>query len=219
MGKTALIIGATGLVGGACLSRLLDDDAFEKVIALTRMPLTVKHSKLFNAIVDFNQPKSYTEYCTGDILFSAMGTTIGKAGSKEAFLKVDYTYPYEVAKVAKQNGVQTHVLVSSLGADASSAIFYSQVKGKLEQAIAALGFATNIVLQPSILIGERKESRPMERIGQGFVQSCSFLFVGPLAQYKGVKAETVANAMIALAKGNNKGELVVENRELFNFEQ
>ncbi|MBP6515639.1 MAG: NAD(P)H-binding protein [Chitinophagales bacterium] len=219
MGKTALILGATGLVGGACLARLLKDDSFERVVAITRTPLAVKHDKLFNAVVDFNHPASFLEYCVGDVLFSAMGTTIGKAGSKEAFFKVDYTYPYEVAKAAKQNGVATHVLVSSLGADAGSAIFYSQVKGKLEQDIASLDFTTNIILQPSILLGERKESRPMERLGQGFVQKCSFLFVGPLAQYKGVKAETVAIAMIELAKGNYKGKLVVENQELFTFEQ
>ena len=219
MGKTALIIGATGLVGGACLARLLTEDSFEKVVALTRTPLVVKHNKLFNAVVDFNRPASYSEYCVGDVLFSAMGTTIGKAGSKEAFFKVDYTYPFEVAKEAKQNGVETHVLVSSLGADADSSIFYSQVKGKLERDISLLDFTTNIIIQPSILLGDRKESRPMERIGQSFVQKCSFLFVGPLAQYKGVKAETVANAMIALANGNNKGKLVVENRELFTFEK
>lgn len=219
MGKTALILGATGLVGGACLARLLKDDSFEKVVALTRTPLAVKHTKLLNAVVDFNHPDSYVEYCIGDVLFSAMGTTIGKAGSKDAFLKVDYTYPYEVAMAAKQNGVDTHVLVSSLGADAGSSIFYSKVKGKLEQDISRLGFTTNIILQPSILLGERKESRPMERVGQAFVQKCSFLFVGPLAQYKGVKAETVAIAMIKLAKGNYKGKLVVENQELFTFEE
>lgn len=219
MGKTALILGATGLVGGACLARLLNDDSFEKVVALTRTPLKVKHNKLFNAVVDFNHPDSYMEYCVGDVLFSAMGTTIGKAGSKDAFLKVDYTYPFEVAKAAKQNGVGFHVLISSLGADADSSIFYSQVKGKLERDISLLGFTTNIIIQPSILLGERKESRPMERIGQSFVQKCSFLFVGPLAQFKGVSAETVAIAMIALAKGNNKGKLVVENRELFTFEK
>ncbi len=219
MGKTALILGATGLVGGACLARLLKDDSFEKVVALTRTPLKVKHNKLFNAVVDFNHPDSYVEYCVGDVLFSAMGTTIGKAGSKDAFLKVDYTYPFEVAKAVKQNGVGFHVLISSLGADADSSIFYSQVKGKLERDISLLGFTTNIIIQPSILLGERKESRPMERIGQSFVQKCSFLFVGPLAQFKGVSAETVAIAMIALAKGNNKGKLVVENRELFTFEK
>jgi hypothetical protein len=101
MGKTALIIGATGLVGGACLARLLKEDSFERVVAITRTPLAVKHDKLFNAVVDFNHPASFLEYCVGDVLFSAMGTTIGKAGSKEAFFKVDYTYPYEVAKAAK----------------------------------------------------------------------------------------------------------------------
>lgn len=218
MGKTALIIGATGLVGGACLARLLKDDKFEKVIALTRSALSIEHPKLVNHIVDFNRLDTFADFCVGDVLFSAMGTTIGKAGSKEAFLKVDYTYPLEVAKAAKQNGVETHVLVSSLGADAGSSIFYSQVKGKLELDVSLLGFTTNIIIQPSILLGDRKESRPMERLGQSFVQKCSFLFVGPLVQFKGVKAETVAIAMIALAKGNNKGKLVVENRELFTFE-
>lgn len=218
MGKTALIIGSTGLVGGACLARLLEDEAFDKVIALTRSVLSATHAKLVNHVVDFNRSETFEHCCTGDVLFSVMGTTIGKAGSKEAFFKVDYTYPFEVAKAAKKNGIQTHVLVSSLGADANSPIFYSQVKGKLEQAITDLGFATNIIVQPSILIGARNESRPMERIGQLFAQKFGFLFVGPLAQYKGVKSETVANAMVALAKGNNRGKLVVENQELFTFE-
>lgn len=219
MGKSALIIGATGLVGGACLAQLLKDDSFDKVTALTRSPLSVKHPKLNNPVVDFSKVDAYAKFCFGDILFSAMGTTIGKAGSKEAFLMVDYTYPFEVAKAARQNGVATHVLVSSLGAAPSSPIFYSQVKGKLEQSISAMGFTTNIIIQPSILLGERNESRPMERIGQSFANHCRFLFVGPLAKYRGVKAGTVANAMITLAKGSNNGDIVVENKELFNFEE
>jgi len=215
--KTALIIGATGLVGGYCLRELLNDTEYDKVIALTRKPLSIKHPKLLNEVVDFDQPKTYAGLCKADVVFSTMGTTIGKAGSKEAFSKVDFTYPTEVAIAAKQNGANTHVLVSAMGADSGSPFFYNKVKGKLEEAITAMGFATNIILHPSLLLGERNERRVMEKISQDLFRKASFLFQGPLEKYKGVERETVAKAMVGSAKKKVKGTIVVDNKEILTY--
>lgn len=219
MAKSALIIGASGLVGGECLQALLADNYFDQVIALTRKPLNIQHKKLNNVIVDFNAPETFRDICKADLVFSVMGTTIAKAGSKEAFYHVDYTYPYTVAQVAQQLGAKQHILVSSVGANIESPIFYSKVKGGIEKAITDLHFETNIILRPSILLGHRNESRPMEKIGQAVASALAFAFIGPLASYKGITAKKVAKAMVLLAKSEINGTRVVENKELVNFEE
>jgi len=212
--KKALIIGATGLVGNHCLRLLLDDDRYNLVTALTRKKLDINHPKLQNAVVDFDDIKSWEQYCEANDVFSVMGTTIAKAGSKENFRKVDFEYPLAIARKAKELGAKGHVLVSALGADANSPIFYSKTKGELEQEITQLGFATNVILQPSLLIGERTEKRTAEKLSQLLFIKLEFLFVGPLAKYKGVRAEDVAQAMIYFLNSGIKGSLTVENKKI-----
>lgn len=219
MRKSALIIGASGLVGGECLANILADTSFYRVVALTRSALSVQHPKLTNKVVDFTKPETYADSCAVDVVFSAIGTTIAKARSKGAFYATDYTLPFAIASMAKQNGATTHVLVSSIGADAQSPVFYTKVKGELENAITNLGFETNIILRPSILIGHRKEERPMEKLGQLVATKLDFLFLGPIAKYKAVKAKTVANAMVVAVKTYSGKHLVMENPEIIKFER
>ena len=132
MPKTAILIGATGLVGAALTDALLADSRFEKVVVFVRRATGKNHPKLEEHIVNFDAIDNWKQLLTGDVLFSAMGTTIGKAGSKEAQYKIDYTYQYEVAKAASENGVRQYVLVSSAGASPQSKIFYSRMKGELK---------------------------------------------------------------------------------------
>lgn len=195
--KTALLIGATGLVGAALTDLLLQDNRFEKIKVFVRRPTGKQHPKLEEHFIDFDKIKDWEKLLTGDVLFSAMGTTLKKAGSKEAQYKIDFTYQHDVAKAAAENGVKTYVLVSSAGASPQSRIFYSRMKGELEQAVQTFSFPHIHILQPGILQGDRTEVRTGERIGIGLMSVLGKL--PGLKKYRPVPAPTVAQAMINAA--------------------
>jgi len=207
--KTALLAGATGLVGGHLLEQLLDDPRYGTVVALVRRPLERQHPKLRQEIIDFDQPDP--AQITGDDLFCALGTTLRKAGSQEAQYRIDCTYPYTIGKVAKANGVRQYLLVSSLGADAQSSNFYLKTKGDLEEKLRALDFETFVSARPSILLGARSEFRFGERIGIVLAQALAFLIP---KKYRGIHASAVATALIHLANTGLKGTNIVESNQL-----
>lgn len=216
----ALILGATGLVGGECLSLMLEDDFFTSVTAITRKPIGIHHSKLTNIVSDFNDVKYVFQHQEFDVVFSVIGSTIKKAGSQKKFKEIDFDIPYRVASICKECGVKTHILVSALGADADSTIFYNKVKGELENAILSLEFDRCIILRPSLLLGDRKENRFGEKVAQVLFENLKFVFVGPLKKYAGVQASLVAKAMISLSKSQKKKlNLILENKEILSFEQ
>lgn len=192
--KTALVIGATGLVGKELVSQLLEDARFGRVVVFVRRSAGSSHPRLQEHLVDFNNPASWKDLVRGDVLFSAMGTTIKKAGSQEAQYKIDYTYQYDAARAAAENGVTTYVLVSSAGANARSRIFYSRMKGELEDAVKELPFSSIRIIQPGILAGDREEFRLGERIGIGVMSVLGH--VPGLTAYKPYPAAVVARAMI-----------------------
>jgi uncharacterized protein YbjT (DUF2867 family) len=214
--KTALVIGATGLVGEETLKQLLSSAQYSKVIALTRRPLDIKHAKLENPVVDFDKPGQYSSIKADDV-YCAMGTTIGKAGSQAAFKRVDFEIPLLVAKQALDNGAAKFILVSSMGADAKSMVFYSRTKGELEQALSQLKYKAVLIFRPSILLGNRKEYRAGEAIGRFAAEKLSFLFAGPLAKYKGTPVDLLAKAMIKEAGENVSGVRIIENNEIFEI--
>ena len=184
--KKALVIGATGAVGRDLIDQLLQDDAFESVVAFVRRPLTVENPKLTVYVIDFDHPERWRQLLRGDVLFSCLGTTIKAAGSQAAQWKVDYTYQYEAAQAARENGVGTYALVSSIGADPKSKIFYTRMKGELEEAVKKLGFPACFILQPPSLV--RKA-------------------IGLMRAWKPMPTEEVAAAMVRLAKS---GRLATE---------
>jgi uncharacterized protein YbjT (DUF2867 family) len=146
-----------------------------------------------------------------------MGTTIGKAGSQAAFRRVDFEIPLLVAKQALDNGAAKFILVSSMGADAKSMVFYSRTKGELEQALSQLKYKAVLIFRPSILLGNRKEYRAGEAIGRFAAEKLSFLFAGPLAKYKGTPVDLLAKAMIKEAGENVSGVRIIENNEIFEI--
>lgn len=223
MSKTALLLGASGLVGNEVVNQLLmenDVDSefyFNKVKVYVRKPLSIVHPKLEQYVVNFDSLTDYNSLINGDVVFCCMGTTIKAAGSKEAFIKVDYTYPLAFAKIAKQNGVDKFLLVSSLGADSGSSNFYLKVKGDIEQALTLLQFKSFIILRPSMLLGDRKEFRLTELIGKFFMKIFSFIFIGKLKMYKAIEASVVAKAMIRLSKqreefSSNRQNIILSDR-------
>ena len=212
--KTALLLGASGLTGGHCLNYLLNDEHYNQVVALIRRPLAVQHPKLIQHQVDFNKLGDCLAGMQINDVFCCLGTTIKKAGSQKAFYEVDFVYPTEIAKLSLASGAEQFLLISALGADPGSAIFYNRVKGEVEEAIARYGFKGFYIFRPSLLLGKRRESRPAEKFGQKLFRWFSFIFKGFLQKYKPIESRAVAFAMVAVAKEQPLGKRIIESRRI-----
>ena len=196
-GRIALLAGGTGLVGGACLQALLRHPEYEQVHLLTRRDVPgPAHPKLSQCVVDFSAPETLKLPAATDV-FCALGTTIRKAGSQQAFRHVDFEVPLAIARLGLQNGARNFALCSSVGADPASRNFYLRTKGELEQALRALPFQGLRIFRPSMLVGERPEPRPGEFFGVAAGRILRFMMVGPLRRYRPVAAEEVGRAMAA----------------------
>lgn len=196
--KTAIVVGATGLLGSNLIKQLLESTSFKQVKVFTRRSVEINHPQLDEHIVDFDQINSWQYLLTGDVLFSAMGTTLKKAGSKATQYKIDYTYQYDVAMASANNGVKTCCLVSSAGANPNSSVFYSRMKGELDEAVQKLGFKHTFIFRPSILAGDRKENRVGEKIG--LVLANIITWIPGLRKYRPIEGNIVAKAMINIAE-------------------
>jgi uncharacterized protein YbjT (DUF2867 family) len=195
--STALMIGATGLVGSQLLIQLLDDERFGKVVAFGRKPTGRSHPKLEEQVINFDAPESWSSLVKGDLAFSSLGTTRKQAGSQAAQKKVDYDYQFEFAKAAAKNGVASYVLVSSASADPNSSVFYSRIKGELDRDVQQLGFARVRIMRPSLLGGDRNNPRAGERIGSLLLGAVNAM--GIARKYREIHGDVVARAMINAA--------------------
>lgn len=202
MNKVAMIAGSSGLTGGFLLKMLLEAPEYREVIAYVRKPTRIQHPKLREVVMDWEKLDAPVP---ADDVFCCLGTTIKKAGSQEAFRRVDYEYPLHLAELQLQGGSQQFLLVSAIGADASSSIFYSRVKGELEDALQKLGYKSLHIFQPSFIAGPRQEKRVGERIGLAIFSFISPLFIGPLKKYAPIPAEHIARAMYRSAQKNIVG--------------
>ena len=210
----AIIIGSTGLIGSSLIEALLKNENYEQVIALVRKPCISQNKKLFYIETNFKQLDLMADKIKGDCLFICIGSTMAKAGSKEAFLKVDYDLPVDVAHLAIKNGINSCIAVSSLGADAESSNFYLQTKGKMEQAIEKLGFQKTVFMRPSLLLGARKEFRLGELIGKFFMTLLNPVFIRSFKKYRGIHCQTVAKAMLIASLQEIKGTKKFESDEI-----
>lgn len=196
---TALLFGGTGLIGKELMKRLFEDWHYNELKVFVRKKMVIKHLHVDMLQIDFDALDDATALINGDDCFCALGTTMRKAGSREAFRKVDYEYVLNIARIAQQNGVKRFVVVSSIGADPASSNFYLKTKGEMEQALQKLSFEQLIIVRPSILMGKRSEFRFGERVGILFARILSPFMIGPIKKYRPIKARTVARAMIKLA--------------------
>ncbi|MDB5033786.1 MAG: oxidoreductase [Chlorobi bacterium] len=209
--RTALIVGATGLVGRNCLEILLATGRYSGVTALARRELPVKHPRLIVHVIDFDRLEESRALLKADDIFCCLGTTIKAAGSREAFRKVDYSYPLDVARISREEGAGQFLLVSSSGASATSSIFYSRVKGELEEAIRALRYPSAGIFRPSLILGDRGEFRLGEKIATAIMKVVGPLLVGSLRKYRGIQARDIARSMVAIAERNLPGFTIYES--------
>jgi uncharacterized protein YbjT (DUF2867 family) len=216
MKLTANVIGATGLVGKQLVLLLLENNDFEKVRIFVRRDSGIKHPKLEQRVVNFSDETNWAKFLTGDVLFSALGTTLKQAGSKGKEYEVDFTFNLNFAKKAKENAIKNYVLVSSVGANTKSRIFYTRMKGELDEAVTRIGFANLSVLRPSSLVGNRTEKRLAEKLS---IPVVSFLTQFMLKKYRPIRDKTVARAMINAVLNPNPEKTIWEAGEIFDLAQ
>ncbi|MCM3784748.1 NAD(P)H-binding protein [Neobacillus mesonae] len=219
MGRKALVIGATGLVGKQLIAQLLEQEEYEQVTALVRKKLPLSHPQLIQFVVNWDHLESDTAvFENTDDLFCCMGTTIKKAGSQQAFRKVDLEYPVTAAKLALDHGAKQLIAVSSMGADSASRIFYSRTKGEFEDEIARLGYRAVHFLRPSLLLGEREEKRTGEKLGEWVLKGMDpLLRKGTGQEYRAVPGAFVAKAMIRVALRDQTGVYRHSNRIIWKL--
>jgi uncharacterized protein YbjT (DUF2867 family) len=206
---TAVLAGATGLVGGECLRQLLASPRYGRVIVVGRRRLDpgLQHDKLREVVVEFASLGEVRSRLRGDHVFCALGTTIRKAGSRQRFRAVDYEYPLRLAQLTLKSGARHFSVVSALGASRSSVFFYSRVKGEMEDGLRQMGWPSLAILRPSVIAGERAEPRPLERLGEHLLQ-----FAPPA--WRPVAASDIAAMMIATALREPSGVAVIESRDI-----
>lgn len=210
--RTALVIGATGLVGSHLVKVLAENKRYDKVKLLLRRPLGLKHPKIEECVFDFDKPDE-SEVAADDI-FCAIGTTLKKAGSKEKQQLIDCTYPLRIAEIGAKKGAKQFILVSSLGANARSSNFYLRTKGELEDSLRLLPYRSLIILRPSIILGKRTEFRLGERIGIALFGLMEPFMLGPLRKYRGVQASSIARTMLATAIQDREGLQIMESDQI-----
>jgi len=206
--RTALLIGATGLVGKELLQILLDAEEYRKVTILVRRPLEVQHEKLDIKVIDFEEMDANLPFSIDDV-YCCIGTTIKVAKTKEQFKKVDYHYPMTLAKIMKKQGAKTFSVISTMGANVKSKIFYSRTKGELEKDLTKLHFSHLYIFRPSLLVGEREQFRLGEKIGEVALRILRPILLGPFKKYRSIHAKQVAFAMYKTVVSKREGEVVV----------
>ncbi|MEM1002812.1 MAG: NAD(P)H-binding protein [Bacteroidota bacterium] len=207
MSKTAIIIGATGLTGGILTQQLLEDNRYKSVKLISRRTLGLEHPKLEEHLIDMQQLKAHKDIFKSDELFCCIGTTKAKTPNESAYRKVDYDIPVNAARICKENGISTFGVMSSLGADSKSRIFYSRLKGEMERAVIDLGIDKTIIVRPSLIAGKRTEKRLGEGIGKLVMKLLNPIMLGSLKVYRAIHPESIAKAMIWLA--NNPVEKTI----------
>jgi uncharacterized protein YbjT (DUF2867 family) len=215
--RHAILLGASGLVGGFCLQALVAEPVYSRIVLLNRRELKVGlHPQLIQRVVDFEKV-TVDDFAKADDILCALGTTIRKAGSQAAFRRVDLEYPLTAAKLARAAGAKQFVLVSSAGADAASKNFYLRTKGELEQEIGKLGFQALHVFRPSLLLGQREEFRLTERVVQAIAPVGNLVMFGGLKRYRAIKAAAVGKAMVVAAREESKGVFIHEYDEILRL--
>lgn len=208
------LIGATGLVGNLLLEQLAKSNEVRSIKAITRKPLTKVPQKTENLVINFDRMWEYADQMKADVYICCLGTTIKVAGSPEAFRRVDYDYVVQFAKIAEQNQAKKFQVVSAMGADAKSSVFYNRTKGEMEEQLKKFRIPEIEIFRPSLILGERKDKRAFEDIAQSLAPKMNFLFKGPLEKYRPIKATDIATAMAKTCTRLELGPIIHSSNQI-----
>jgi len=209
MKKTAIILGATGLTGSILLENILKDPSFEKIKLFSRSAVERNSPKIEEHLIDMFQLENHSEDFRADVVFCCIGTTKAKTPDKETYKKIDYGIPVTAAKLAKRNGIETFIVISAMGADENSGIFYNKTKGEMQRDVLKQNIKNTYILQPSLIVGDRNENRFGEKVATFFMKTFGFLIP---KKYKMIKAETIAEAMMILAKEGYSKKIITSEK-------
>lgn len=215
-GVTAVVAGATGLVGRELVKMLLNHPAYNRVVVLVRREIGLSHPKLEERHISFDRLEQEVEgemFKDADV-FCSLGTTIKQAGSQEAFRRVDHDYPLALGRVARQNGAASFIIVTAMGSSDRSKIFYNRVKGETERDLALLGLSRLVVLKPFLMFGDRAENRPGERAAIVIFRLIGALMIGPLARYRAIESRIVSQVMVLAARREGPSLEVLESEQI-----
>ena len=210
----AVLLGASGLIGSSLLGQLLASPHYSEVLVLVRKPLNQQHPKLKVLVVDFDKLNDYAENLKTDVVFCCLGTTKKKTPDQENYRKIDYQYPLDMGWIAYTNGAAQYHLVSSLGANPQSSVFYSRLKGEVERDLKTIPFKTIHIYRPSLLDGERKESRLGERLMIYAMRALNPLLIGGLKKYRSIRIDRVAAAMLNQSLVDKRGIFIHQSDQL-----
>jgi len=211
--KTAIILGATGLTGGYLLNDLLKDSNYNKVILFSRSSIGIKHEKIEEHLIDLMKLENYKKDFVADEVFCCIGTTKSKTPNKETYKKIDFGIPVTAAKLCRENGIETFLVISALGADANSSVFYNKVKGEMQHQVLEQGIPNTYIFQPSLIAGDREEKRFFEKLAIKGFKIFNPLLIGSLKKYRSIHPKTIAKAMhICADKGFSK--ILIESDEI-----
>lgn len=210
--RTAVVFGATGLVGSYLLEELIKNIKYSAIKVFTRKNLAIEHIKIIEHIVDVENIDSYKDEIRGNDLFICIGTTYRKAGSVKRVEEIDRDLTSAIGEISFKKGIEKIAVVSAVGANIKSRNYYNRIKGEMEQKITGLGFNRIVIVRPSLLLGKRDEFRLMESVGKMFMKLFSFMMVGRLKKYRAVHGRDVASAMIC-ALGESSDKIFYESDE------
>lgn len=205
MNKKAIVLGASGLIGNQLVRLLMEDDSFSQIILFVRKELSFLSEKIQQIVLDFNDLEKYQDEFDGSVLFLCLGTTRKKTPDLEQYRSIDYGITLRAAKLAKSAGVEAVHLISAIGADPKSSIFYNRLKGEIEVELKKIGFDSTYIYQPSMLIGYRNESRPAETVFQKLMPFFDLFLRGKNAKYHSVTALKLAQSLLNHHKTAKKG--------------
>lgn len=214
MEKKAILLGASGLIGSSLLQQLLENKNYSEVLVVLRKKLPLIHPKLKQLVVDFDQLSNYAKELQGDVVFCCLGTTKKKTPNQEMYKKIDHQYPIDTGWIAYTNGASQYHLVSAMGANPNSRVFYSKLKGEVERDLKTIPFKAIHIYRPSLLDGERKENRLAERIMISIMRVLNPLLIGGLKKYRSIKVDTVARAMLRQSLEENRGVFIHPSDEI-----
>lgn len=211
MSKTAILLGATGLTGGYVLELLLNSDKYDQVLLFNRRTIGKTHPKLKEFVVDLLDLNAHKDNFKADVVFCCIGTTNAKTPDKELYRKIDYGIPVTAAKLSKANGIKVFLVMSSLGADKNSRVFYNRTKGEMEEAVLSQNIKYAYILQPSLIGGDRNEKRTGEFIAKKLMKLVNPLLIGGLKKYRSIHPKTIAKALVYLANTKRASGVISSN--------